>query len=328
MGAGPAFTLPGMTSPVAASAVSEQAAPVRPRFALSGRDLVLYAVLVFCWGTSWLGMKWQIGVVAPEVSIVWRFMAAAPIMMLWAALRGESLRRTAREHMGFALLGVLMFSTNFVFAYHGAAHLTSGLVSVVFSLASIVNILLGALLLRQAINPRVALGALIGFGGICLLFAPELTARGAAGLDQNVLIGLAISFGATFCFCLGNMVSAAMQRRSIPVVPATAWGMVYGTIWAAILAFAQGAPFTIDFSVRYLGSLAFLVVSATVVAFFAYLTLLGRIGPARAGYATVLFPIVALIISSVAENYHWTWLAALGLVLVMTGNVLVLTRRG
>jgi drug/metabolite transporter (DMT)-like permease len=60
------------------------------------------------------------------------------------------------------------------------------------------------------------------------------------------------------------------------------------------------------------------------MAFGAYLTLLGRIGADRAAYATVLFPLVALAISTVVEDYAWTPIALAGVALVLTGNLLVL----
>ncbi len=293
------------------------------RQGLAGGTLALYALLVFCWGTSWYAMKLQVGVVAPEVSIVWRFLIAAPVMLAWAAARGMRLRYPLADHARFALMGVLMFSTNFILAYYGAGLLTSGLVSVVFSLTSIINLILGALLLGQPIEGRVALAALMGAGGVGLMFLPDLAAaQGASG----VLAGLGFSAAATLCFCLGNMVSARLQKRRIAVLPASAWGMFYGTAWAAVVAWLTGATFTVEWTTRYLGSLVFLSLSATVLAFFAYLTLLGRIGAARAGYATVMFPVVALGVSTLLEDYVWSLAALAGLVLVLAGNLVVLTR--
>jgi len=269
------------------------------RQGLAGGTLALYALLVFCWGTSWYAMKLQVGVVAPEVSIVWRFLLAAPVMMAWAAARGMRLRYPLADHARFALMGVLMFSSNFILAYYGAGLLTSGLVSVVFSLTSIINLILGAILLGQPIEGRVALAALMGASGVGLMFLPDLAAaQGASG----VLAGLAFSAAATLSFCLGNMVSARLQKRQIAVVPAVEW------------------------TARYLGSLVFLSLSATVLAFFAYLTLLGRIGAARAGYATVMFPVVALGVSTLFEGYVWSLPALVGLCLVLAGNLVVLTR--
>ena len=48
--------------------------------ALNATDLVLYAATVFIFGSGWLPLKLQLGVVAPEVSGVWRFLAASLVM--------------------------------------------------------------------------------------------------------------------------------------------------------------------------------------------------------------------------------------------------------
>ena len=138
------------------------------------------------------------------------------------------------------------------------------------------------------------------------------------------MIGLLLCLAGTLCFCAGNLVSAAGQRRGLPLISMNAWGMLYGTLWCTLLALLQGKPFLIEPTVAYLGSLVFLAVVSTVVAFAAYLTLLGRIGPARAGYATVMFPVFALLISTALEGYQWTVYAVAGLVLVTMGNILVI----
>jgi len=79
--------------------------------------------------------------------------------------------------------------------------------------------------------------------------------------------------------------------------------------------------------VTYLGSLVYLALVASVIAFASYLRLLGRIGAAGAGYVTVLFPVVALTVSTLFEGYQWTPLAASGLLFVLGGNVLMLRAR-
>jgi drug/metabolite transporter (DMT)-like permease len=89
---------------------------------------------------------------------------------------------------------------------------------------------------------------------------------------------------------------------------------------------ASATPFEFEWTSRYVGSLLYLVVPGSVIAFTAYLTLVGRMGPERAAYCTVLFPVVALNISAWVEGYQWTAPALLGLVLVMVGNVLVFSK--
>lgn len=292
-----------------------------PRRGLSASDLAIYAGTVLAWSFSWIMIRWQVGVVEPEVSVVWRFALSAPIMLAWAKLRGERLRFPLSDHLWFFALGATLFSLNFTLFYHGAKYLVSGLLPVVFSLASVVNVLLAAALFATPINPRVLLGALLGACGVGLMFYPEIAGK---DFGSGAMIALALCAGGTLSFCFGNMVAARLQRRALPVFAATGWGMAYGALLLAILAAARGHAFIIEPSFRYLASLAYLAVAASVIAFACYLTLLGRIGADRAAYATVLMPIGALLVSTALENYRWTWPALIGIGAVLAGNVLVL----
>ena len=289
---------------------------------LAPADLGLYAVTVFVWGTSWIALKGQLGEVSPEVSTLWRFLLAAPLMWLWAAARGDALAYPAADHRRFAAAGALMFSSNFVLFLYGGQYLPSGLLAVVFSLVSILNLLLGAAFLGQPIVPRVALGGVIGAAGIALLYSPQI----AGGVQRGALLGLAFCLAGTLSFCAGNLVSTAIQRRGVPLLAATAWGMTYGVAALAAIVLVRGQPLIVEWTPRYLGATLYLALFASVVAFASYLTLLRRIGAARAGYATVLFPIVALAVSTLVEGYHWTLAAILGAALALAGNVLVLRR--
>src|SRR5215204_4721234 len=284
---------------------------------LAPADLGLYAVTVFVWGTSWIALKAQLGEVSPEVSTLWRFLLAAPLMWLWAAARGDTLAYPAADHRRFAAAGALMFSSNFVLFLYGGQYLPSGLLAVVFSLVSILNLLLGAAFLGQPIMPRVAVGGVLGAAGIALLYSPQI----AGGFERGALLGLAFCLAGTLSFCAGNLVSTAIQRRGVPLLAATAWGMTYG-----VVVLVRGQPLIVEWTPSYLGATLYLALFASVVAFASYLTLLRRIGAARAGYATVLFPIVALAVSTLVEGYRWTLAAILGAALALAGNVLVLRR--
>lgn len=296
------------------------AAPA-PRF--TAFDALLYGVTVFAWSTSWIALKMQVGVVAPEVSVAWRFLLAAAVMFGWLAVSGRPFRFPARDHLRFLIQGALIFSVNFYLFYLGGQYLASGLLSVVFSLASVFNLILGALVFRQRIEPRVAVGAAIGFAGIGLVFWPEIA---GVEFDHDALVGLGLCTAGTLFFCSGNMMSSANQRRGLPVVSTNAWGMIYGAGIMLALALINGRTFQVEWTVPYLGGLAWLSIVSSVLAFASYLTLLGRIGAARAGYATVIFPIFALGISTIFEGYVWTPAAIAGLVAVAAGNLIVLTR--
>ena len=106
----------------------------------------------------------------------------------------------------------------------------------------------------------------------------------------------------------------------------TAWGMLYGALFAAVWAAAAGKSFAFEATPAYVLSLTYLVVFGSVLAFGSYLTLLGRIGAARSGYVGVMVPIVALVISAAFEGFHWQATTFVGIAISLLGNVLVLRK--
>jgi drug/metabolite transporter (DMT)-like permease len=297
----------------------ESPAPAR----FDGSTFGLYVTTVLMWGLSWIAMKAQVGVVAPEMSVLWRFVLAALVMWGWVLAARKPMRFAAADHLRFAVLGCCLFSFNFICFYYGAIPIPSGLLSVVFSLASVFNLVLGFVLFRQRAEPRVALGGVIGFAGVGLLFWPEIT---GAGFNAAALWGLGLCVIGTLFFCSGNMMSTVVQKRGVPLLSANAWGMTYGTLVLLGLNLVRGNAFMVEPTAAYLGSLLYLAIGASVIAFASYLTLLRRLGAARAGYATVLFPIIALGVSTLLEGYAWTPLSVAGAALALAGNVLVLRR--
>lgn len=291
------------------------------RARLTALDVALYGGVTFAWGFTWIAQRYQVAVVAPEISVVWRFLIAAPVMLAIAAIRREQLRFPLRDHLWLALLGVTLFCTNFVLFYYAAQWITSGLLSVVFSLAAIINVWLGAALLGTPVDRRIVIGGFLGVGGLAAVFYPQLA---GTDLSSRMLLGLALSVGGTFSFCFGNMISAHLLRRRLPIFATTGFGMIYGASFLALLAALRGHAFIIEPTAQYVIGLLYLAVIGSVLAFTCYLTLLGRIGADRAAYATVMFPVVALAVSTVLEGYRWTIPAALGVVAVLAGIVLAL----
>lgn len=286
-------------------------------------NALLYATTVLFWGTSWLAIKFQLGIVAPEVSIVYRFAASAAIMMALCLATRRRLRFTLREHAFMAAQGLCVFSTNYLLIYLATQQLTSGLVAVAFSTITVITIGLGALFFGFPVRSRVMAGAILGLAGIGLVFWPEIR---AFDLTRGGTLGLGLALAGTLSAATGMLMSARNQRAGMAVIPNNAWSMTYGFGFIALYSVARGLPFTFDPSPFYVLSLIHLSLGATVIGFWSYLTLVGRIGPDRASYASVLFPIVALTLSTLFEGFAWTAADAVGVVLVLGGNVLVLTK--
>lgn len=290
-------------------------------------NLSLYSLVVLIWGTTWIALKWQLGIVPIPLSIAYRFALAALILFAWLAYR-RRLERPRGAAAGLVLAqGICLFCLNFVCFLNASKSLPSGLVAVVFSTSTLWNALLARLILRRVIAPQVLFGGGLGLVGLLLLFWPELDAYRAGHDVRGALLGLGWALGGTLCFSSGNLLSSALQGRGLAPVQTNAWGMAFGAMVLVGFCLLSGVPFAFDTSLRYTGALLYLAVPGSVIGFTAYLTLVGRLGPERAAYCTVLFPIVALNVSAVLEGYHWTAPALAGLVLVMLGNVLVFRRK-
>ncbi len=287
-------------------------------------SLVLFAIPSFIWGTTWLVIKFQLGLVEPEVSVAWRFALASALLLGWCLLRGIPLRLAGRHHLGLAALGTLLFGLNYVLVYRAEATLTSGLVAVLFSFMVFWNLLGARLFFSTPVPAAVLLGAVLGVSGVSLLFWPELS--GLRG-DSGLLPGVAYAVAGTVVAAAGNLLSQRIFSRGVAVVPGTAISMGYASLlvvgWCAV----RGVPFAFDARAPYLLSLGYLAVFGSVVAFVSYLTLLQRIGAGRAGYTTAVIPVVAMLASTLFERYLWTAPAVAGMVLVLAGTVLVLRAR-
>lgn len=285
-------------------------------------NAVLYVLVVLIWGTTWIALKWQLGPVPIALSIAYRFGLAALLLFGWLLWRRQLVVPRGKA-LGWVLAqGLCLFCLNFVCFLNASRTVASGLVAVVFSSAALWNALLARFVHGRAIAPQVLGGGALGLTGLVLLFWPEISGGHAS------LIGLAWALGGTLCFSTGNLLSAALQGQGLKPVQTNAWGMAVGTALLLAYAMVAGVPLVFDASPRYVGALLYLAIPGSVIGFTAYLTLVGRLGPERAAYSTVLFPVVALNVSAWAEGYRWTAPALAGLLLVMAGNVLVFRRRG
>lgn len=281
---------------------------------------LLYAVTVLIWGTSWLAIKFQLGAVEPLVSVAHRMALAALCCLALTLPRGLA-RLALRDHARIFVQGLCLFSGNYLLIYTATAELSSGLVAVVFSTLVILNALGGALFLGVPLQGAVVFGGCLGLFGMAGLFLPELAQLGWSGAR---LRALGLCFIGTLCASVGNMIAVGSIRRGLPVLTCNTWGMVYGALTLYAVALVSGLPITVEPTRAYLGSLVYLAVFATVLAFWAYVSLIARIGADRAAYTTLIFPVVALLVSSLFEDYRWTLWSAAGLGLVVAGNWLAM----
>ena len=281
----------------------------------------LFLTATLIWGSTWLAIKYQLGAVAPQISVVYRFAAAGALLIVWCLATRRSLRFTARDHGFLALQGAAFFGFNYVALYMAEQYVTSGLVAVLFSTIVFVNPIGMWLVYRTPLTMRMFVAATLGVAGVALLFLPDLA---AAQSDNDAGRGIAYGLAGTVLASVGNTTAVRNQRHAIPIFPGTAWAMLYGSIAVAIAASFQGIGWTVDLRPMYAFSFAYLVLAGSIAAFGAYLTLLKKIGAGPSAFIGVATPVVALTLSTFLESYRWTSVPALGVALAVAGNVIAL----
>jgi len=287
------------------------------------KNFILFSASAIIWGSTWLAIKFQLGLVDPIISVSYRFILASFILLLFCRISGLNLKYNFKEHLFFALQGFFLFGINYWLVYLAEVHLPSGLVAVVFSMIIFFNIFNGAIFIGSPIRVRVIAGAALGIVGIGLVFKQELL---SFSLSSDNSLALVIAGLGALTASLGNITSVHNQKIDLPVIQTNAFGMMYGALFMLIISLIMGKHFSFEISYAYISSLLYLSVFGSIIAFTCYLTLLGKIGADKAAYVTLIIPVIALILSTIFEEYTWTLYAFIGVALILIGNMLVLIK--
>jgi drug/metabolite transporter (DMT)-like permease len=283
-----------------------------------------FAIFTLIWGSTWIVIRGQLGTVAPQWSVAYRFVIATIAMALVARWKGESLRLGPKALLPALVLGFCQFCVNFNAVYLAERHITSGVVATVFELLLIPASLMAWAFLGQRPTQRFAWSSLIAVAGVMLLFAHEL--RGHAASSAQVTSGIALTFVGMLGASFANVLQARPEVRRFPLFAMLAWSMAAGAVIDAVVAFAlAGAP-TIETSATYWAGLLYLALAASTLNFSLYYPVVRKIGPGKAAYSSVLVPIIAMGFSTWLENYRWTYLTIAGAMLALGGMVAALTR--
>ena len=288
---------------------------------LSGINGVLYGITILIWGSSWIMIKFQVEVVSASISVFYRFFLAAIILQCLCLIKRQKSVYDLREYIFIAIQGFCLFAVNYWLFYLSAEYLSSGLMALIFSTIVVMNMINGRIWFGTTINLKMVFGAMMGISGLTLVFWPEIQWEDS---NYNMFKGLLLAFVATYFSSLGNIVSVRNQKKGIPVFYSNAYAMTFGCLTMLMITMITDEHWNFSWNPQFLLSLVFLSVFASVVGFWCYLTLLGRVGADRGAYATLIFPIVALSISTVFEGYQWSLIAISGVVLILLGNFIIL----
>lgn len=289
---------------------------------MNSRNILLFSICSLIWGTTWFVIKFQIDSTSPIVGVFYRYVVAASMMFaINIVFIKKSLRYPWANHRFFILQGLFNFCLNYILTYVSEKYINSGLVALTFTVLIYFNMMGMKFIFNKKISKNVIYGSVLGFLGITLLFWREISNFSA---DKLTVYGIAIGIIATFCASIGNMFAYQNHRLKVPVMTFNAYGMLYGAIFSLIIGLLNKESFAFPTSSSFLFSLGYLSLFGTVIAFWAYQTLVGSIGAERAAYTSIISPVIAMGISIVFENITFTPQLALGMILCFAGNLLAL----
>jgi len=279
--------------------------------------VVPFIIFTAIWGSTWIVIRGQLGVVPPEWSVAYRFLIAAVAMAALARWKGERLLLGHKVIPAAIFLGFAQFCINFDAVYLAERHITSGVVATVFALLLIPSTLLAWAFLGQRPTARFVWSSLVAVVGIALLFVHELQEHASSA--RQVAAGIGLTLVGMFGASTANVVQARPEFRRFPLFSLLAWSMAAGALIDGIIAFAMAGPPVLDFRPAYWAGLLYLALAASVLTFSLYYPVIRKIGPAKTAYSSVIVPIIAMGFSTWLEHYRWTALAIAGAVLALGG---------
>lgn len=287
--------------------------------------LLPFAIVVLIWGSTWIVIRDQIGVVPPQWSVAYRFAVAGLAMTAVALWRRERWPADRRGLTFAGVLGLCQFCLNFNFVYQAERFVTSGLVAVTFALMLVPNAVLGRIFLGQRLGRQLILGSAVAVAGIALLFTHE--ARADPNGPGAVMLGVGLTLLGVLSASVTNVMQGSAAARAYPMASMLATGMLMGAAIDGGWAFAVAGPPSWEPRLGYAAGVLYLGVFASAVAFTLYFGIIRAIGPAKAAYNSVVVPVVAMLLSTLFEGYRWSPLAAAGAALAGAGLVIALTAR-
>ena len=287
-------------------------------------NIFLFLLVICFWSPTWYVIKFQLGIVDPVLSVAYRFFIAALILFFFTIITKRKISFKLQDHFWFFLLGINLFSLNYILFYIANLYLISGIVAVCFSALIFMNILNERIFFQIKATYKTYLASMIGLLGLFIIFNKEII---GFTFSNKVHYGILLGIIATYFASLGNIISLRNSKNNLPIISTLSYAMLYGSIFTFIVSVILNKEIIFDISFSYITSLLFLSFVGSVLAFTLYLKLIEQIGAGRAGYIGAILPVVALIISTYFENLVWNQSISLGLFLLILGAVLVIHQK-
>ena len=288
-------------------------------------NLLLFLGALFFWSATWsiIGLT-QVNIdLDPTISVFIRFIIAGLIILIFVALTKRNLIFSIKDHLYFFVLGIFLYSGNYIFFYNSNIYLPSNIPATVFCLLTIFNILGERYIFNKPITTLTLFGATLGITGVAIIFFKDFL---SFNLNSGTTLGLLFALLATLSASIGNLIAIYNNRNfNIPLLQNVAFAMIYGALVALIVSFIKGAEFYIPLkNLSYLLGQAYLIIFGSIISFLCYIRFIEKESATKGGYIGVIMPILALIIAMIFEDVKPDIYFLIGLPLALFGLILIL----
>ena len=291
---------------------------------LSPRVLIPFLLTGTIWGSTWFVITGQIAGVPAAWAVFFRFMLATPALFALALVMGNRLKLNRTEHLLALGVGIAQFSGNFLFVYNAESHITSGIVAVMFALLMVPNAVFAKVFIGEKVQSGFIGGSLVAIAGVSLLLVHEWN---AAPLGGNVGLGIVLAICGMLAASIANVVQANPTGRGVPMVSLLAWAMLYGTIFDLAYALITAGPPPMPTGWQFWAGTAYLAIIGSVVTFPLHYNLVREIGAGKTAYNGIVTVCVAMLLSTLFEDFRWDALSVIGMGLALLGMGLALKAR-
>ena len=296
------------------------------RAQVGGSYPALLGLLALMWGSSYLFIKIGVETLPPLSLVVLRLLVGFAILLVVVGVTRTPLPRDPRTLGHLAILGAVNIAIPFWLIGWAEQHIASGLTGILQSTSPFFTLVLAASFVHDehVTRGRVA-GIAIGFLGIFVLSAHDLTDLGTTAGTQRLLAQLAVVL-ASLAYAAGNTYARRTLREARPLVLATGqvgWALAIVVVLALLVDGGITLPTVPQaaLAVGWLGTIG------TGFAYLVFFRLLSGWGPTRASLVSYLLPVVAVVLGVVVlgETVDAAFLA--GAALIVAG-IWVVNRRG
>jgi drug/metabolite transporter (DMT)-like permease len=249
-----------------------------------------YAATWLIWGSTYLAIAFAVESLPPLLLVGIRSLTAGAILLAWARMRGSP-APTRAQWRAAAVTGALYFLIGHGLLFWAEQHVDSGLAALMIATEHFWVVLLAwALPGGRAPSPRASLGIVLGLAGVAML-----SLGGEGGMDA---LGVAALLASAAAWSVGALYFKAPRRPTSPLF-ASGMPLVMGGVMLLLSSAALGEPGRVqaaDFTPMAVGSLLYLIVFGSVIAFTAFTWLVETEGASRALSSAYVNPFVAVVL--------------------------------